>query len=108
MNEDGSFTKYEKRIIRALKNRHPYKEVEKEAFKHNQLPCMLVEVVLTVANGVMIVDMPIIGASVCSMGTNMETYQEVFSAFGAELDQIVNNPAGFERKRMQEWMADPE
>lgn len=100
MGENGKLTTHEKQIIQALKERHPYKTLEKEAFKHGQLPCMFVEVILSVANGEMIVNMPVIGISACSMGTDMETYQEIFSAFGAKLDQVVNDPDGFQRKRM--------
>lgn len=102
MGENGKLTTHEKQIIQALKERHPYKTLEKEAFKYGQLPCMFVEVILSVANGEMIVDMPVIGISACSMGTDMETYQEIFSAFGTMLDQIVNDPDGFQQKRMSE------
>lgn len=94
MSEDGKLTAYEKRVIQALKDRNP---LRKGKHLQSQLPFLALDMVMYISNGEMTLELPSLNVAI--RGQEI-TYQGLFSEFGDMLDGIVNDPDGFQRKRM--------
>lgn len=96
MREKGKLAPNERQIIQALKDRNPLKNGR---HTRSQFPFLAFDVVLYIANGEMTVELPSLDVAIVGQGI---TYQELFSQFGIELDEIVNDSYGFQQKRMSD------
>lgn len=96
MSEDRKLTAYEKRVIKALKDRNP---LIKGTHTRSQFPYLALDLTLYIANGEMTLALPSLDLGV--KGQRI-TYQELFSEFGDLLDEIARDPDGLQQKRMTE------